>query len=124
MADLIRTGAAWLTDQLKASAGTTITYIRTTGPTGATLTHSLTATVGNSAFEASTQSGVVERWEARDYIVKADDLAFEPLRGDTIREVVDGVTGVYEVATPRGVPTVHPADAFDTARRIHTKRIN
>lgn len=124
MADLIRSGASWLTDQLKAAAGTTVTYIRATGPTGATLTHTLTATVGRSAFEAQTQSGVVERWESRDYIIKTDDLGFEPERGDSIREVIDGVTGVYQVSTPRGVPSFHPADAFDTARRIHTTRVS
>lgn len=120
MADLIRSGAAFLAGQLKAAAGTDIEYQRATG--GAPI--ELTATVGRSMYEAQTESGVIERYESRDYIVLASDLTFTPVRGDKIREVVAGVTGVYEVASPRGVPLTHPGDAFNSSTRIHTKKIN
>jgi hypothetical protein len=118
MADLIRTGAAWLTDQLKAAAGTTVSYVR-----GAN-TATLTATVGRSMFESQGQSGVIEQWEARDFIIKTDELPYgEPQRGDKIYEQFGTVSNIYEVATPRGVPLWHYADPFQTSVRVHTKRI-
>ena len=120
MADLLRTGAAFLAGQLKAAAGTTVEYQRATGGSPV----ELTATIGRSVFEAQSQSGVIERHESRDYLFTSADLTFEPVRGDKIREVVAGVTGVYEVASPRGVPLTHPGDAFETTTRVHTKRIN
>lgn len=120
MADLIRDGAAFLAGQLKAAAGTTVEYTRATGGSPV----ELTATVGRSVFEGETTGGVIERHESRDYIVLASDLTFEPARGDKIREVVAGVTGVYEVRSPRGVPLTHPGDAFETTTRIHTARVS
>lgn len=118
MADLIRTGAAWLTDQLKAAAGSTVAYVRGVN------TATLTATVGRSMFESQSQSGVIEQWEARDFIIKTDELPYgEPQRGDKIYEQFGTVSNIYEVATPRGVPLWHYADPFQTSVRVHTKRI-
>jgi len=118
VADLIRSGASWLTDQLKAAAGTTIAYVRG----GSTAT--LTATVGRSMFESQLQGGVVEQWESRDFIIKTDELPYgEPQRGDKIYEQFGTVSNVYEVTTPRGVPLFHYADAFQSCVRVHCKRI-
>lgn len=115
MADLLSAGASWLSAQLKANAGDVVTYGR--NGIGATIT----ATVGRSAFEMAGQGGVMERWESRDYLVSAADLPFgEPRRGDTIAEIRNGETVVYEVASPRGVPEWHYGDAFRTIVRIHT----
>ena len=112
---MLRTGAAWLTDRLAESAAVSCTYVR-----GATETP-IIATVGRSTFDAANQSGVIEQWESRDYIVKVGTLPYaEPARGDRIVETFGGVTTTYEVSTPRGVPLVHPADAFRSAIRIHT----
>lgn len=119
MADLLRTGAAWLTDQLKGSAGSTVAYVR-----GAN-TATITATVGRSVFQSEAAGGVIEQHEARDYIVKTSELPYgEPQRGDKIYETLDGVAQIYEVRTPRGVPLFHYADAFNTAVRIHTARVD
>lgn len=116
--DLLRDGSDWLTDQLKASASTSVTYVR-----GAS-TATIQATIGRSVFEAQHEGGVIEQFESRDFVVKASDLPYgEPQRGDKIRETSGGTTYVYEVATPRGVPLFHYADAFQTAAKIHTKRI-
>ena len=119
MADLLRSGAAWLADRLKESAGSTIVYVR--GPHRATMT----ATIGTSRFEAQGANGVVEQWESRDYIVSAGSLpSGEPERGDRIFEEYGTETVTYEVVTPRGVPTWHYADAFQQTIRIHTKRVD
>ena len=124
MSDLIKKGAAFLSGQLKASASSAVTYTRATGPTGVNLVSDVKATIGSSSFESQTQSGVIESWHSRDFIILSDDLDFEPQRGDTISELIDGVTGVFEVRTPRGIPLSHPADAFSNSTRIHTTRIN
>jgi hypothetical protein len=119
MADLLRTGAAWLAGQLKKSAGTLCAYKR-----GAN-TAQLTASISRSTFEAQGQNGVIEAWESRDYLVPVAELPYgEPRRGDVIVEEIDGVATFYEVTAPRGVPVFHWADAFQAVIRIHTKQIN
>ena len=114
---MLRTGSAWLAQQLAAAAGTACAYRR-----GAN-TAQMTATIGRSTFESANQNGVVESWESRDYLVKTDELPYgEPRRGDLIVEEVNGVATFYEVSAPRGVPVFHYADAFGTMCRIHTKQ--
>ncbi len=118
MADAIRTGAAWLADQLKASAGAAVEYKR--GNSAATVV----AVVGKSVFESQDQSGVSETWESRDYIFKTTDFPHgEPARGDRITETLGGIANVFEVVAPRGVPLFHHGDPFHTTIRVHTKRI-
>jgi hypothetical protein len=118
MPDMLAAGAAWLTQQLNAAAGTTVTYRRGSDEA------EVTATIGRSDFEAADQSGVVENWEARDYLVPTDQLPFgEPLRGDVIVETSGGLDLEYEVAAPRGVPVFRYGDAFRSIVRIHTKQV-
>ena len=117
MGDMLSDGAAWLADQMAASVSRTCAYKR-----GANTTQ-FTATIGRSVFESAGQNGVQERWEARDYIVRVDDLPYgEPQRGDFIVEELNGESYFYEVASPRGIPLFHYADAFQNAIRIHTKQ--
>jgi hypothetical protein len=117
MPDMLAAGAAWLTSQLNAAAGTTVTYRRGSDEA------EITATIGRSDFEAQDQNGVIENWEARDYLVPTDQLPFgEPLRGDVIVETSGGVDLDYEVAAPRGVPVFRYGDAFRSIVRIHTKQ--
>lgn len=111
---MLSVGASWLTGQLKAAAGTTITYSR--GNTDA----EVIATIGRSTFEQQNQSGVLERWESRDYLIAAADLPFgDPQRGDHIMEMQGGELVTYEVASPRGVPEWHYGDAFRSIVRVH-----
>lgn len=117
MADMLSDGAAWMADQLAASASLTCAYRR-----GANSSQ-FVATIGKSMFESSGQNGVTEQWESRDYIVKTADLPYgEPLRGDVIVEDIGGVSVFYEVTAPRGVPLFHYGDAFQNLVRVHTKR--
>jgi len=114
VADLLAQGAAWLTGQLKAAAGSTITYWR--GNESA----EIVATIGRSNFEAANQSGVIEQWESRDYLISAADLPFGlPQRGDEIVETQGSDIVAYEVASPRGVPEWHYGDAFRSIVRVH-----
>lgn len=119
MADMLSAGANWLTDQLRASAAVTVAYVRS----GNTAT--VPATIGSSTFESQGQAGVIEQWESRDYIIKTAELPYgEPRRGDRIYEELDGVSQIYEVATPRGVPLFRFGDAFQTCVRVHTKKVD
>lgn len=119
MTDLLRSGAAWLAGQLAASSSTVCAYRRGQN------TAQIAATIGRSMFEAANQSGVVESWESRDFIIKTEELPYgEPVRGDVIVEDVDGVATFYSVSSPRGVPVFHHADAFMQTVRIHTQRVD
>jgi hypothetical protein len=119
MPDMLSVGANWLTDQLRANAAVTVAYVRS----GNTAT--VPATIGSSTFESSDGNGIIEQWESRDFIVKVEELPYgEPRRGDRIYEELGGVSQIYEVATPRGIPLFRYADAFQTAVRIHTKRVD
>ena len=113
--DLLRSGTSWLADTLNASAGYSVTYRRGNASTA------VLATIGKSVFEAGSQSGVVETWESRDYLLRTEDLPYgQPLRGDLILESTAGIVSTYEVSTPRGVPLFRYADAFRAIVRVHT----
>jgi len=114
VADLLSSGAAWLAGQLKTAAGSTVAYSRN----GESV--DVVATIGRSEFEAANQSGVVERWESRDFLITTADLPFGlPQRGDEIVESRNGELVTYEVASPRGVPEWHYGDAFGSLVRVH-----
>lgn len=119
MADLLRSGAAWLASKLAADASVTVAYRR-----GA-YTAQCPATIGRSTFEAAGQNGVIETFESRDFLVLTSELPYGiPIRGDQIVEEMDGVARFYEVTAPKGVPVFHYGDAFESLVRIHTKRID
>lgn len=114
MADLLKTGASWLANQLADSAASLCTYHR--GNSYA----QVRATVGSSTFESQGQSGVIEVWQSRDFIIKASSLPFgEPARHDRIVETIDGVDLTYEVTSPSGMP-VFRYDTFRHCVRVHT----
>jgi hypothetical protein len=114
VADMLAAGASWLSGQLQAAAGRTVTYQR--GNEAA----DITATVGRSQFEAANQSGIVEAWESRDYLIPRSELPFgEPQRGDRILDELEGEIVTYEVGAPRGIPVVH-YDPFRIMARIHS----
>ena len=118
MADLLASGASWLADRLAASAGRTVRYVR--GQT----TVNITATVGQSLFEAAGQNGVMERWESRDFVIKTGSFPLGvPERHDRVIDTQGGADVTYEVAAPRGVPVWRYGDGFRATMRIHAKAI-
>ena len=113
--NMLASGASWLAAQLKTAAGSTVVYVRGSHAV------EVTATIGSSAFESANQSGVVERWESRDFLIATSDLPFgDPVQGDKIVEQINGVSVTYAVSTPRGVPPWHYADGFRLIVRVHT----
>jgi len=122
VANLLATGAAWLSDQRSAHCAGTVAYER-----GAQRCE-LAATVGATSFVVEGDDGAQQRVESRDYLVKAADLVFDgapvtPQRGDEIRETAGAKVLVYEVLAPAGEPVFRSSDPYGNDLRIHTKFI-
>ena len=123
MANLLEQGTAWLADQLKTHASSTVVYQR-----GAQQV-SVSATIGKTEFEIDDGSGVLQRVESRDYLIQPADLqiagvATLPIAGDRIRETIGTKTYVYEVMGPGNEPHYRFSDPFRRVLRIHTKHVD
>ena len=104
-------------DRMFEASGTSVSYRRD----GEVMVESAPAKVGRTLFRTDdVATGVVFRFEERDFIVRASDFAAigEPRRGDEI--VWDG--RLYQVAAPDGEPCWkwHTRQSH-TQMRIHAK---
>ncbi len=104
-------------DRMFEASGTSVSYRRD----GEVMVESAPAKVGRTLFRTDdVATGVVFRFEERDFIVRASDFAAigEPRRGDEI--VWDG--RLYLVAAPDGEPCWkwHTRQSH-TQMRIHAK---
>lgn len=123
MTDLLSKGSAWLDDQRTKHATKTVTYAR-----GASSVD-VSATVGRTVFQIDNGHAVLERTEARDYLILTADLVLDgspalPERGDRIRESEGGATFVYEVMAPGKEPHWRYSDPYRKTLRIHTKQVD
>lgn len=89
MANLLRTGAAWLAGVMATHMATTIVYRR-----GA-VTKEIEATVGKTDYPTIDASGVEVIAVTRDYLFAADALEElgKPENGDVITEVISTANG-------------------------------
>ncbi len=122
MADLLQKGSEWLDGMRAAHASRPVAYVRGTDSV------EVAATVGRTVFRLDKGCGLVERVEARDYLVLAADLvlggrAALPKAGDRIREVEGNRAFVYEVMAPGGEPCWRWSDPYRRTLRIHTKHV-
>ena len=122
MGNLFECGNAWLADQLKAHGSSEVTYQR-----GADQVE-VQATIGKTEFEVDDGSGIIQRFQSRDYLIQTDDLqlggqATLPVAGDRVRETVGDQTFVYEVLAPGNEPHFRYSDPFRKVLRIHTKHV-
>ena len=123
MSDLLRTGSDWLAGQLGRHASGQVEYFR--GDDSVTVN----ATVGRTEFEIDDGSGVLQRIEARDFLIAAGDLVLAgqaalPQRGDRIKESQNGTVYVYEVMAPGQEPHYRFSDPYRKLLRIHTKQVD
>ena len=123
MADLLGKAAAWLDDQRVRHLSRPVTYARGE--------HSVEvqAAVGRTEFEVDNGTGILEKVESRDFLIRTSDLVLGgqnvlPERGDRIRETKDGLTYVYEVMAPGREPCWRYSDPYRRALRIHTKLVD
>lgn len=122
MADLLQSGAAWLAGKLGDNAAQTITYAR-----GAA-TVSLAAALGRSEHQQERADGAIIAVVAEDFIVQPASLVLSgavatPARGDRITLTIGSATRTYEVMDIPGVGCFE-ADPWNSAVRIHTKRLS
>jgi hypothetical protein len=124
MSDLIATGLAWLTQQLKAYASETVTYARGQNQVD------VQATFGRKLLKLDDGSGVRVEWTDLDFLIPAADLTFDgvtpitPQRGDVVYVGQGTDLQTFQVFPFGGEPPWRWADPHQTMFRIHTKYIN
>lgn len=119
MADLLNSGAAYLSSQLQSAASETVTY--TQGNTAATLK----ATFGSQLLRVTDHQGRVKTERtARDFIFA---LAAMTAAGLTLPQRGDKVTistgEVFEVTPYDSEAAWRYSDPFETLVRVHTKQV-
>lgn len=113
---LLESATAYLANRLESHTTIDIVYSRTDDFGGESLP--LKATRGSTPFEATSEDGIVHRWETRDYLITASTLTFGiPIDGDTI---TDG-TDTYHVQSVGGQQPYRYSDPGRSIIRVHTK---
>ena len=123
MADLLEKASDWLGGMRQAHLSRPVTYRRGEDSI------EVAATVGKTVFEIDDGYGAIERFESRDFLIAAADLALngepvEPQAGDIIAETVGGGTLVYEVLAPGKEPCWRWSDPYRRTLRVHTKQVH
>lgn len=122
MADMLASGATWLSSQRRAHMSSNVTYRR--GVSSVTVP----ATRGKTDETLQDGYGVLTHVMASDFIISASDLVLssvrvEPQRGDTIEYLAaDGSTHVYRVEPITGEECWSWNDPYHNDYRIHAKR--
>lgn len=95
MADLLKTGAAWLASQRATHAARSMSYARD----AVELASSLAVSVGRTMdIEARQEGEGYTQYTTRELVFSRTELGYDPQIGDTLTEIdEDGQTRVYEV---------------------------
>lgn len=125
MADLLQTGLAWLSGQLRANASQTVTYAR--GASSVTVQ----AVYGQKLLKLDDgRGGIRMEWVDMDFLIDANDLTFDggvtwvtPQRGDLIAATVNGEAQTFEVRPYGSDAPWRWSDPHQTMYRIHTKQV-
>jgi hypothetical protein len=122
MSDLLKKASEWLENQRVKHMTCTVFYLR-----GAESIE-VAATIGKTVFEIDDGIGARTQFEARDFLILADDLILDgrivlPERGDRVQEVQTGKTFLYEVLAPGKEPCWRYSDPYRKTLRIHTKQV-
>lgn len=124
MPDMLATGLAWLTGQLKANASQTVTYTR--GNLGV----DVQATFGKKLLKLDDGFGGIRmEWTDIDFLIPAADLSFDglsilPSRGDLIFVTVGYQVQTYQVFPYGTDPAWRWSDPGQTMMRIHAKYVS
>jgi hypothetical protein len=113
--DLFADAAVWLDQQRRDYLSRTVTL---RGADGVVVR--LLAAIGSTDYETANDYGVIERWEAKDFVVSRADLPRLPMLGDVIVDENGGRVVTYEVNAPKGMPVWSPADSYSVSIAIHT----
>ena len=120
---LLSDGVSWLSDQLRQSAGVTVSIKRATSTTTG-----ITAVMDNANYEIEGDAGTITRVRLRDWwIAKADykiaAVVVEPKAGDRI---IDSDGAEWEIAPILGT-SKGDRDAYENWNELdwwlHSKRV-
>ncbi len=119
MPDLLEQSQEWLTSMNRLYRSRRVIYAR-----GA-LEKEIPASVGKTVFKVETGYGLFERVEARDYLIEVADLAQfgEPVRGDRVKDGLNGQVEIFEVMAPGGEAHFRYSDSYRKVFRIHVKHV-
>lgn len=122
MPDMLEQGSAWLDQQRTAHMSRTVQYQR-----GAEVIE-VSASPGRTIFEQVDRMGIVQKIEARDFLILRTDLVLGgqeklPRAGDRVRDPDGNFTQIYEVMAPGGEPPWRYSDPYRRTLRIHTKHV-
>lgn len=120
MANLLREALEFHADDLNASAGESVVYVR------GEQRIEVGAAIGESRFEAEGADGATIEIQTRDFIIQQSELDFgsgptKPERRDKIEQTVNGETMFFEVLPEHGLPHFRVADGFGVSYRVFTK---
>lgn len=110
--NLLQTAAEFLASQRRSFIAEPVEYHRFGGEV-----HNVLATPGKTLFRTDDVTGIVVRVYSFDFIILAEDLGFEPEKGDQI--IYND--GVYEVLAPNNEPVWRWSGNSQDTYRIHTK---
>lgn len=117
MQDMLAKAGGWFEQQRREHLSAAVAYF----PVGAShpVTCRATPTIGR--WEGIDATGQVVRIETRDFIIGFADYAPDPVRGDRIVVVENGVERTYQVIVPQGMQQAWKwVDRNQGVRRIHT----
>ncbi len=123
MVDVLQKALSWLEGKRHKLRTVEVTYCR------GLFTVRLAATIGKTVFETQDARGIIEKTEARDFLVRGVDLILDgsralPKRGDCIRETGEDQLYIYEVMAPNREPEWRWSDPYRQTLRIHTKQVD
>lgn len=124
MANLLKSGLAFLTAQLAAHASETVVYRRGSDSV------SVAATVGQKLLRITDLDGGSRlEYTDLDFLIPTDQLilsgdAILPERGDIIERTLDDGTERYEVSPYGNDPAWRFADPHKSIVRIHTEAVD
>ncbi len=121
--NILRTGLAWLTEQLKVNASESITYSRYYDLV------EIKATLGSKLLRIEDGLGGSRvEWTDLDFLIAADDLDFgdgpiTPERGDLIFWAIGADVQTFEVGPVGSEPAWRYSDPCQSIVRVHAKWI-
>lgn len=123
MPELLKTGLAWLSDQLKEHNSRPVVYAR------GEQTVTIQAVIGKTEYEKRQRDGVQIKVRSRDFIIQRDDLILngsqiEPRTGDHIFETDGGIVYKYQLLPIDDKNNFSEPDPFRIGYRIHAKYVS
>jgi len=113
MGDLLRQGSQWLEQQRIAHCSSQVAYRH------GHLELSVNATFGSTQAEVEDGYGMTMTMQVVDFLINADELGFEPAKGD----VIVAMGTAYEVLPIGNEDCWRWSDRYRTRFRIHTKDV-